>query len=120
VITALACSLVGQRQPVTLLPGTRAAKLYGAPGSIEDFYCNYGVNQDYRQALEERGMRVSGVGTDGEIRIVELDHHPFFVATLFLPQVRSTDAMPHPLLVGYAAAVAAHRLGDTTSPTLTD
>ena len=105
-ITALACSLVGQRQPVKLLPGTRAAKLYGVTESIEDFYCNYGVNRDYRQALEEHGMRVSGVGTDGEIRIVELDNHPFFVATLFLPQVPSAAATPHPLLVGYAAAVA--------------
>jgi CTP synthase (UTP-ammonia lyase) len=103
---ALACSLVGQRQPVKLLPNTRAAKLYGATDSLEDFYCNYGVNPDYRPALEEHGMRVSGVGADGEIRIVEFDNHPFFLATLFLPQVRSTAATPHPLLLGYAAAIA--------------
>jgi CTP synthase (UTP-ammonia lyase) len=106
VITPLACSLVGQQQPVRMLPGTRAAKLYGTTDAIEDFYCNYGVNPDYRQALEEGGLRVSGLGLDGEIRIVELPDHPFFVATLFLPQARSTVAAPHPLLAGYAAAVA--------------
>jgi CTP synthase (UTP-ammonia lyase) len=50
---------------------------------------------------------VSGVGLEGEIRIVELPGHPFFVATLFLPQARSTADRPHPLLAGYAAAVSA-------------
>ncbi len=104
-ITALACSLVGQQQPVTVRPGTRAAKLYGATTAIEDYYCNYGVNPEYHQRLEDRGLRVSGVGADGEMRIVELPDHPFFLATLFLPQSRSTAAAPHPLLVGYADAV---------------
>ena len=106
-ITPLTCSLVGQQQAVTLLPGTRAAKLYGAAEAIEDYYCNYGVNADYRLRLEAGGLRVSGVGGEGEIRIVELPDHPFFVATLFLPQARSTVASPHPLLVAYAAAVVA-------------
>src|SRR5437867_1716106 len=82
------------------------ASPYRSTDAIEDFYCNYGVNPDYRQALEEGGLRVSGLGLDGEIRIVELPDHPFFVATLFLPQARSTVAAPHPLLAGYAAAVA--------------
>ncbi len=105
VVTPLACSLVGQRQAVSVLPATRAAKLYGAAEAIEDYFCNYGVNPDYRQRLEAGGLRVSGVGTEGEIRIVELSDHPFFVATLFLPQARSTASEPHPLLAGYAAAV---------------
>ncbi len=52
---------------------------------------------------------VSGVGRGGEVRIVELPSHPFFVATLFVPQARSTADRPHPLIAGYAEAVAAHR-----------
>jgi len=52
---------------------------------------------------------VSGVGETGEMRIVELPEHPFFLATLFLPQARSTASRPHPLLVGYAEAVASAR-----------
>jgi len=67
------------------------------------------VNPDYRLRLEAGGLRVSGVGDEGEIRIVEIPEHPFFVATLFLPQARSTAASPHPLLAGYAAAVVACR-----------
>jgi CTP synthase (UTP-ammonia lyase) len=46
------------------------------------------------------------VGDGGEFRIVELTEHPFFLATLFLPQVRSAPDRPHPLLAGFARAVA--------------
>jgi CTP synthase (UTP-ammonia lyase) len=94
---------------VVLIPRTRAASLYGADEAAEDYYCNYGVNPDYRLRLEAGGLRVSGVGGEGEIRIVELPEHPFFLATLFLPQARSTAVSPHPVLRGYAAAVVAAR-----------
>ena len=88
-------------------PGTRASALYGVTETTEDFFCNYGVNPDYHRRLEAGGLRVSGLGGAGEVRIVELPDHPFFLATLFLPRARSTAASPHPLLAGYAAAVAA-------------
>jgi CTP synthase (UTP-ammonia lyase) len=98
---------VGQEQTVRLVAGTEAARLYGASAATEAYYCAYGVNGDYLERLVDGGLRVSGVGEDGEVRIVELPGHPFFLATLFLPQARSTAASPHPLLRGYAAAVAA-------------
>lgn len=95
---------------MTILPGTRAATLYGSEMATEPYYCKYGVNPEYRRLLEAGGMVVSGVGSEGEVRIVELSSHPFFVATLFLPQARSTVEHPHPLIAGYASAVAAHRV----------
>lgn len=94
---------------MTVVPGTLAARLYGVAEAAEDYYCNYGVNPEYRRRLEDGGLRVSGVGAEGEIRIVEIPGHPFFLATLFLPQARSPDRTPHPLLAGYAAAVRANR-----------
>jgi len=99
--------MVGQKQFVDIHPGTRASSLYGRARAEEDYYCNYGVNPSYRPALEDGGMIVSGTGSDQEIRMIELADHPFFIATLFLPQTRSTAASPHPLLSGYAAAVRA-------------
>jgi CTP synthase (UTP-ammonia lyase) len=98
---------VGQRQRVTVRAGTRAARLYGADAADEHYYCNYGVNPSWARRLEEAGLAVSGVGEAGEARIVELPSHPFFVATLFLPQARSSPGAPHPLVVGFAAAAAA-------------
>jgi CTP synthase (UTP-ammonia lyase) len=109
VITPLACSLVGQTHPVSIVPGTRAAALYGVSEAMEEYYCNYGVSPDYVDRLRAAGLRVSGVGEGGELRIVELPDHPYFVATLFLPQARGTAASPHPLLRGYAEAVRAGR-----------
>ena len=96
------------------MPNTRAAALYGVGESTEAYYCNYGVNPQYRRAIEAGGMIVSGVGGEGEARIVELPTHPFFLATLFLPQARSTAENPHPVVAGFAAAAAMHRRAQHT------
>jgi CTP synthase (UTP-ammonia lyase) len=104
VVTALACSLVGQDQPVAIVPGTLAARLYGAGQVTEPYYCNYGLNPEYRGRLERAGLATSGTGADGEVRIVELTAHPFFLATLFVPQARSAPERPHPVIAGLAAA----------------
>ena len=94
-------------QPITIVPGTRAAALYGVDTAVEDYRCNYGVNSGYHAALQRAGLRLSGFGEDGELRIVEIPTHPFFLATLFLPQTRSNLGTPHPLLAGFATAVRA-------------
>ena len=98
---------MGREQRVTLQPGTRAAELYGTREAVERYYCSYGVNPEYARRLVDGGLTVSGVGEAGEIRIVELRGHPFFMATLYLPQASSSAAAPHPLVAGFAAAVRA-------------
>jgi len=44
------------------------------------------------------------VDQDGEARIVELADHPFFLATLFVPQVSSSPTQPHPLISAFLRA----------------
>ena len=95
---------MGQDQPVAIAPDTLAARLYGAARAVEPYYCNYGLNPDYRGPLERAGLVTSGTGADGEARIVELRAHPFFLATLFVPQARSAPGRPHPVIAGLAAA----------------
>jgi CTP synthase (UTP-ammonia lyase) len=104
VVTALSCSLVGERHEVLLQPGSRTAELYGADRAEEDYFCNYGLSPEYRPAIESAGMPVTGWDADGEARIVELPSHPFFVATLFCFQTRSRPDAPHPLVVGLVEA----------------
>ena len=104
VVTQLSCSLVGSSDRVRLTPGSRAAELYGTDAVEEDFFCNYGLNPDYRERLESAGLRVTGVDDDGAVRIVELDRHPFFLATLFCFQTRSAPGHPHPLVAGLVGA----------------
>jgi CTP synthase (UTP-ammonia lyase) len=85
---------------VLLRPGSIAATRYAADAVEEDFFCNYGLNPEYRARLEAAGLRVSGVDSDGEARVVELSEHPFYVATLYCFQTRSAPGHPHPLVAG--------------------
>ena len=105
-VTALECSLAGTTMTVRLNPGSRAADAYSALEAVESYYCNFGLNAEYRAALEAGGLVVSGTDHDGEVRVIELPDHPFFVATLFVPQVASTEDVPHPLVSAYIAACA--------------
>jgi CTP synthase (UTP-ammonia lyase) len=104
VVTQLSCTLFGKSQRVIVLAGSRAAQLYGRGEAIEDYYCSYGLNPDFRQQFEQAGLRVSGVDDDGQVRIVELKGHPFFLATLFCFQTRSRADQPHPLVAGFVQA----------------
>jgi CTP synthase (UTP-ammonia lyase) len=73
----------------------------------EEFRCNFGLNPSYRSAILSEPLRVAGVDANGEVRLVELGTHPFFVATLFLPQLSSAPTAPHPLVLAYLRAAAA-------------
>ena len=63
--------------------------------------------QQFRDKIEEGQLKITGVDLDGEVRIVELSDHPFYVATLFLPQISSRPESPHPLIVAYLKAALA-------------
>ena len=106
-ISRLECTIAGQVRTVRLDPGTTAARAYGSEEATEAFRCNFGLNPSYRATVLSEPLRVSGVDEDGAVRVVELGGHPFFVATLYLPQLSSTPAAPHPLVVAYLRAVIA-------------
>ena len=105
-ITPLSCSVAGREMTVKLVSGSRAAAAYGCSEAIERYYCNFGLNPEYQEALVTAGLVVSGVDADDEARIIELPGHRFFLATLFVPQVTSTPASPHPLLCALVTAAA--------------
>ena len=104
VVSQLACSLVGTTQTITILPETLARRAYGQPAVTEQFACNYGLNSAYREHISYGGLKVVGIDAMGEVRLVELAAHRFFIATLFLPQLSSSAARPHPLIVTYLKA----------------
>ena len=83
VIVPLLCSLVEVSEAVHLLEGSRLAKAYGTPDIVEGYHCNYGLAAGFREALADGPLRVNALDDAGEVRGVELDDHPFFVATLF-------------------------------------
>ena len=107
-VTALQCSLAGQIHRVRLVAGTHAQAIYGSTEVLEPFYCNYGLNPQYQPRLEPHGLRVSGWSEDGEVRIVELSEHPFFLGTLYVPQARHETEVPHVLIRALVAAAGQH------------
>jgi CTP synthase (UTP-ammonia lyase) len=106
VITRLPVSLAGGEHEVFFEPGSRTAAIYGVPSAAEPFFCSFGLNPDYRSALEEAGLKVSGTGADGTARVLELPEHPFFIATLYVPEARYTADDPHPLVTAFVEAVS--------------
>ena len=114
-IRPLICSLVGKKLAIRLKPGSRAAAFYGATEAVESYYCNFGLNPEYREPLESAGLVISGwddteasLAIDpalAEARVVELPEHPFFLATLFVPQAASTPESPHPLIAAFCESM---------------
>ena len=105
-ITPLSCSLVGKTMEVAIKPGSTTAAACHSTRSMERFYCNFGLNPEYQDLLEKSGLEITGRDQNGEVRIVELGSHPFFVGTLFVPQARSLPGQPHPLVVEFCRAAA--------------
>jgi CTP synthase (UTP-ammonia lyase) len=104
IISKLNCSIAGTTQRVQIIQDTLAFQIYQAEEAMEIFNCNYGLNSGYRNHLTRGEIRVSGTDSNGEVRIVELMGHRFFIATLFLPQASSNIGKPHPLIKTYLKA----------------
>jgi CTP synthase (UTP-ammonia lyase) len=103
-ISGLACTLAGRVMNLRLLPGSRVAEIYGATGAREQYYCNFGVNPERVALLREGPLVISGADQEGEVRVIELPLHPFYIGTLYVPQARSSGQRPHPLVNGFITA----------------
>jgi CTP synthase (UTP-ammonia lyase) len=107
-LVPLACSLLGEEDGITVLPDTLAASIMGPGTTTERYFCSYGVNNTYLAALQDHGLVVSGHDRNGDMRIGELPGHPFFLGSLFQPELSSDSTWVHPILRAFAAAVRDH------------
>lgn len=105
-IVPLACSLAGHEASVLIEPGSLAERLLGSNRTIERYFCAYGADRRYLDTLRAHGMRFTGFDDDGDVRIVELPEHPFFLATLFQPELAGDGTRPHPIIRGFARALS--------------
>ena len=103
-ISRLACSLAGRTMTITLAPGSMLTRIYGQTTAREQYLCNFGVNPQYVDILRSGPMKVVGADAEGVIRAVELPGHPFFLGTLFMPQLGSTPSQPHPVVSAFVRA----------------
>jgi CTP synthase (UTP-ammonia lyase) len=108
VVTPLSCALVEVAHTVHFRPGTRLATAYGADEAVEGYRCNFGLNPALRDALLAGELHVAAEDDAGDVRAVELDRHPFYVATLFQPERAALAGRLPPLVAAFAAAARAH------------
>ena len=96
--------------PCRLDPDSRAYELYGEPLIHERHRHRYEVNNDYRTALTDAGMRLCGMSPDGRIvEMLELPDHPYFLATQAHPEFNSRPNHPHPLFLGLISSAVLYR-----------
>lgn len=106
-ITPLDCALLGVKSRVKFAPGSLLHKIYRTGESQEEYHCSFGLNRRYRRLFEGRDLTVAAVDVHNDVQAVELEGHPFFVATLFQPEMRP-EGEPNPLLTAFAAVCARH------------
>ena len=115
VITPVECPLpggapasprLGGADGATPVPDTLFERLCGGGERREEYFCNFETNAEFVPRWQSAGLRIAARGPRGEMRAFELPSHPFFIATLFQPQLSSSFARPHPIIEGYLRACA--------------
>jgi len=124
VVSPLACSLVEVSDEVRFVEGSLLARAYGSSSSREGYHCRYGMNPSFERQLTAGPLRGAATDATGEIRGIELDGHPFFVATLFQPERAALRGDSPPLVEAFVRAarewrrrgVTSHHTGPTNHP----
>lgn len=100
-ISALNCSLTGDKRTIFLTKDTKTAQIYGTKKAEERYQCNFGLNDQFKKQIVTHGFSIAGIDEINETRILELPQKEFFIATLFQPQLSSTPDHPHKLILAY-------------------
>ena len=118
IVYPVACAVPGRKgdapklsgvvPEIRLRPGSYLQSFYGKGQEVvsEEFFCNFEINPEFEWAAMEAGFPVVARGPQGEIRAIESPTHRFYLATLFQPQLSSTEKKPHPLVLAFVQAAA--------------
>jgi CTP synthase len=98
--------------PIKLHEGSRVREVYGEAVVYERHRHRYEVNNLLRKRLTNAssvgagaGLRISGTSPDERlVEVIEIDDHPFFVASQFHPEFKSRPERPAPLFRGFVSA----------------
>ena len=88
----------------------KARDLYGKNIISERHRHRYEINPDYIKRIEEKGMKYTGKDNSGRrMEILELEEHPYYVASQFHPEFKSRPDKPSPLHLGLVKAALANK-----------
>ena len=83
----------------------KAKELYGKDVISERHRHRYEINPEYIEKIESNGMKYTGRNSSGRrMEILELEDHPYFVASQFHPEFKSRPDEPSPLHLGLVKA----------------
>ena len=98
--------------PCVIRHGTTMERCYGTREISERHRHRYEFNNDYREALEDAGLCLSGLSPDGRlVETVELDDRVFYVGVQYHPEFKSRPDKAHPLFLGFIDASLKHHEG---------
>jgi CTP synthase len=84
--------------PCNIQKGTLAYTAYKKELIYERHRHRYEVNNKYKSQLAKHGMVFSGICPANDlVEIIELNNHPFFIASQFHPELKSRATIAHPL-----------------------
>ena len=91
--------------PCAVKDGTKIKEAYGSNLIEERHRHRYEFNNEYREALENGGLVISGTSPDGHIvETVEVADHPFFVGVQFHPEFTSRPENANPIFAAFVKA----------------
>lgn len=96
--------------PCKLVKGYKAYDIYGQEMIAERHRHRFEFNNKYIDEFKAAGMIPTGLNPDnGLVEIVEIPDHPYFVASQFHPEYKSTAMNPHPLFLAFVKAAMEFR-----------
>ena len=91
--------------PCIVQENTTMYRAYGAQEISERHRHRYEFNNEYRDALQNAGLVLSGLSPDGRlVETVELSERPFYVGVQYHPEFKSRPNKPHPLFSAFIKA----------------
>ena len=109
-ITAKGGTMRLGQYPCALDKESKAYELYGEETVYERHRHRYELNNDFREELCEKGLRLAGLSPDGRlVEVVENPANRWFVAAQFHPEFKSRPNKPQPLFYGFGKAALESR-----------
>ena len=93
--------------PCKIKKGTKTSEIYNEEVIYERHRHRYEVNNKFKDELESAGLIFSGMSPDNNlVEMIEVEDHPFFVASQFHPEFKSRPWEPAPMFYYFIEAAS--------------
>ncbi len=99
--------------PCDLKRKSKVQQIYKTTKINERHRHRYEFNNAFKEQFEKAGMQCVGINPKTQlVEIIELKNHPWFIASQFHPEYKSTVEDPHPLFVSFIQACIEYENGE--------